>query len=90
MAHQMTCALQQQIVTANGERAPQNGAVSPPSGATRSCCWQTLGLKRPPVGLQILPAPWPVSGRFTSPQRDIYDVVLAAHDAAIAEASTGG
>lgn len=27
---------------------------------------------------------WPVSGQFSSTQRDIYDVVLAAHDAAIA------
>ncbi|YAF94809.1 MAG: aminopeptidase P family protein [Nodularia sp. CChRGM 3473] len=28
---------------------------------------------------------WPVSGKFSSTQRDIYDVVLAAHDACIAK-----
>ncbi len=27
---------------------------------------------------------WPVSGKFSSTQRDIYDIVLAAHDACIA------
>ncbi|MDA0267611.1 MAG: aminopeptidase P family protein [Cyanobacteria bacterium] len=32
---------------------------------------------------------WPVSGQFSPPQRDIYDVVLAAHDACIAEAAPG-
>ncbi|WP_052051059.1 aminopeptidase P N-terminal domain-containing protein [Leptolyngbya sp. KIOST-1] len=32
---------------------------------------------------------WPVSGKFTAPQRDIYDVVLAAHDACIAAARPG-
>ncbi len=32
---------------------------------------------------------WPVSGKFSSTQRDIYDVVLAAHDACIAKISPG-
>jgi Xaa-Pro aminopeptidase len=32
---------------------------------------------------------WPVSGRFTGPQRDIYDCVLAAHDACIAAIAPG-
>ncbi|MBW4484355.1 MAG: aminopeptidase P family protein [Tildeniella torsiva UHER 1998/13D] len=32
---------------------------------------------------------WPVSGRFTSAQRDLYDLVLAAHDACIAAARPG-
>ncbi|MEA5452333.1 aminopeptidase P family protein [Leptolyngbya sp. CCNP1308] len=32
---------------------------------------------------------WPVSGQFTSAQRDIYDLVLAAHDACIAVARPG-
>jgi Xaa-Pro aminopeptidase len=31
---------------------------------------------------------WPVSGHWSSTQRDIYDVVLAAHDACIAKAAT--
>jgi Xaa-Pro aminopeptidase/Xaa-Pro dipeptidase len=30
---------------------------------------------------------WPVAGQFSSTQRDLYDVVLAAHDACIAEAA---
>ncbi|TBR60201.1 Xaa-Pro aminopeptidase [Westiellopsis prolifica IICB1] len=32
---------------------------------------------------------WPVSGKFSSTQRDIYDVVLAAHDACIAQVRPG-
>ena len=32
---------------------------------------------------------WPVSGTFSSPQRDIYDIVLAAHDACINAARPG-
>ena len=32
---------------------------------------------------------WPVNGKFSSTQRDIYDVVLAAHDACIDKISTG-
>ncbi|MGB3615634.1 MAG: aminopeptidase P family protein [Elainellaceae cyanobacterium] len=32
---------------------------------------------------------WPVSGQFSSTQRDIYEVVLAAHDVAIAALSPG-
>ena len=32
---------------------------------------------------------WPVSGKFSPTQRDIYDVVLAAHDACIAYARAG-
>ncbi|MGH7448288.1 MAG: M24B family metallopeptidase, partial [Longimicrobiales bacterium] len=33
---------------------------------------------------------WPLSGRFTPEQRALYDVVLAAHDAAIAGIAPGG
>ncbi len=32
---------------------------------------------------------WPVSGQFSAPQRDLYQVVLAAHDGAIAAAQPG-
>ncbi|MGJ5674209.1 MAG: aminopeptidase P family protein [Nostochopsis sp.] len=32
---------------------------------------------------------WPVNGKFSSTQRDIYDVVLAAHDACIAQVRPG-
>ncbi|BAY16423.1 peptidase M24 [Anabaenopsis circularis NIES-21] len=32
---------------------------------------------------------WPVSGKFSATQRDIYDVVLAAHDACIAKIRPG-
>ncbi|MDM9383907.1 aminopeptidase P family protein [Chlorogloeopsis sp. ULAP01] len=32
---------------------------------------------------------WPVSGKFSSTQRDIYDVVLAAHDACITKIRPG-
>ncbi len=32
---------------------------------------------------------WPVSGQFSSPQRDLYEVVLAAHDACITKLAPG-
>lgn len=32
---------------------------------------------------------WPVSGKFSSTQRDIYDIVLAAHDACIEKIAPG-
>jgi Xaa-Pro aminopeptidase len=32
---------------------------------------------------------WPVSGKFSSTQRDIYDIVLAAHDACIENVAPG-
>ena len=32
---------------------------------------------------------WPVSGKFTAPQRDLYEVVLAANEAGIAAATVG-
>lgn len=32
---------------------------------------------------------WPISGHFSSSQRDLYEVVLAAHDACIAKAAPG-
>ena len=32
---------------------------------------------------------WPVTGQFSSTQRDVYDIVLAAHDRAIAAAHPG-
>lgn len=32
---------------------------------------------------------WPVSGQFSSTQRDLYEIVLAAHDACIAAAKPG-
>lgn len=32
---------------------------------------------------------WPVSGKFSSTQRDVYDIVLAAHDRAITEIRPG-
>lgn len=32
---------------------------------------------------------WPVSGQFSAPQRDLYDIVLAAHDACIAAIRPG-
>lgn len=32
---------------------------------------------------------WPVTGQFSAPQRAIYDIVLAAHDACIAAAKPG-
>ena len=70
--------------------APQTSSITT-LWSHKICCWQTLGLKRPSGWASDITRTWPGIGPvFTSPQRDIYDVVLAAHDAAIAEARPGG
>lgn len=86
MAHAMTCAYNS-IVTVAGEvlhneqyhhlLQPQDLLLAD-VGAESSTGWAS-----------DITRTWPVSGRFTTAQRAIYQVVLAAHDAAIAAAQPG-
>lgn len=48
-----------------------------------------VGAETPLGWASDLTRTWPVTGKFSATQRDIYDVVLAAHDAAIAIARPG-
>ncbi|PSN16603.1 Xaa-Pro aminopeptidase [filamentous cyanobacterium CCT1] len=48
-----------------------------------------VGAEAPSGWASDITRTWPVAGQFTAPQRDIYDVVLAAHDACIAAAQPG-
>jgi Xaa-Pro aminopeptidase len=86
MAHQMTCAYNS-IVTVHGE-VLHNEQYYHPLGS-QDLLLADVGAEAASGWAADITRTWPVSGRFTSPQRDIYDVVLAAHDAAIAEARPG-
>ncbi len=48
-----------------------------------------VGAEAPSGWASDITRTWPVSGRFSSTQRDIYTVVLAAHDACIAAIKPG-
>jgi Xaa-Pro aminopeptidase len=86
MAHQMTCAYNS-IVTVHGEvlhNEQYHHALQP-----QDLLLADVGAEAPTGWASDITRTWPVSGQFTGPQRDIYDVVLAAHDAAIAAARPG-
>lgn len=80
MAHNMTCAYNS-IVTVHGEVLHNEHYHHPlhpgdlllvDAGAEASSGWAS-----------DITRTWPVSGTFSSTQRDIYEVVLAAHDTCI-------
>ncbi|MBW4460025.1 MAG: aminopeptidase P N-terminal domain-containing protein [Nodosilinea sp. WJT8-NPBG4] len=48
-----------------------------------------VGAEAPSGWASDITRTWPVSGQFTAAQRDIYNLVLAAHDACIAAARPG-
>lgn len=86
IAQGMTCAYNS-IVTVHGEvlhNEQYHHALAPGDllladvGAEASSGWAS-----------DITRTWPVSGQFTAPQRDIYNLVLAAHDACIAAARPG-
>jgi Xaa-Pro aminopeptidase len=86
IAHQMTCAYNS-IVTVHGEvlhNEQYHHSLKP-----QDLLLADVGAEAPTGWASDITRTWPVSGRFTSPQRDIYDVVLAAHDAAIDAARPG-
>lgn len=86
IGHQATCAYNS-IVTVHGEVLHNEQYHHP---------LQSGNLLLADVGAEVatgwasdITRTWPVSGRFSATQRAIYDVVLAAHDAAIAAIQPG-
>lgn len=85
IAHNMTCAYSS-IVTVCGEVLHNNQYHHP---------LQRGDLLLADVGAEAngwaadVTRTWAISGKFSSTQRDIYDVVLAAHDACIAKVNPG-
>ncbi|MGB3495621.1 MAG: aminopeptidase P family protein [Elainellaceae cyanobacterium] len=86
MAHNMPCAYNS-IVTVEGEvlhNEHYHHVLQPgdlllaDAGAESGLGWAS-----------DITRTWPVSGRFSATQRDLYDVVLAAHDACIAQVRPG-
>ncbi|MBE9112383.1 aminopeptidase P family protein [Nodosilinea sp. LEGE 07298] len=86
MARGMTCAYNS-IVTVHGEvlhNEQYHHTLAP-----GDLLLADVGAEAPSGWASDITRTWPVSGRFTAAQRDIYDVVLAAHDACIAAAQPG-
>ncbi|MGD1804795.1 aminopeptidase P family protein [Dapis sp. BLCC M126] len=86
ISHNMTCAYSS-IVTVHGEVLHNEQYYHP---------LQTGDLLLADVGAETtlgwasdVTRTWPVSGKFSPTQRDIYDVVLAAHDTCISEIQPG-
>lgn len=85
ISHNMTCAYGS-IVTVHGEVLHNNqyhhplqpGLLLADVGAETAMGWAADVTRT-----------WPVSGKFSPTQRDIYNVVLAAHDACIAKIRPG-
>ncbi|MGB3199499.1 MAG: aminopeptidase P family protein [Nodosilinea sp.] len=86
MAQNMTCAYNS-IVTVHGEvlHNEQYHHTLVPGDLLLA----DVGAEAPSGWASDITRTWPVSGRFSAPQRDIYDVVLEAHDACIAAARPG-
>lgn len=85
ISHNMSCAYSS-IVTVHGEVLHNEQYHNP----------LQLGLLLADVGAETemgwaadVTRTWPVSGRFSATQRDIYQVVLAAHDACIGKIQPG-
>jgi Xaa-Pro aminopeptidase len=85
-AHQCSTAYPS-IVTVQGE-------ILHHDRYTHSCCPGDLllvdaGAETPYGWAADVTRTWPVSGQFSATQRDLYEIVLAAHDTCIAEAAPG-
>lgn len=83
MAQGMTCAYNS-IVTVHGEvlhNKSYDHALQP-----GDLLLADVGAEAPSGWASDITRTWPVSGRFSATQREIYEVVLAAHDACIAQA----
>ena len=86
MSHGMTCAYSS-IVTVHGEvlhNEQYHHSLEP-----NDLLLADLGAEAATGWASDVTRTWPVSGQFSSTQRDLYDVVLAAHDACIAKAQPG-
>ncbi|HEY9880980.1 MAG TPA: aminopeptidase P family protein [Leptolyngbyaceae cyanobacterium] len=86
MAHGMTCAYNS-IVTTHGEVLHNEQYHHPLNSG--DLLLADVGAEAASGWASDITRTWPVSGKFSSTQRDLYDVVLAAHDACIAQACPG-
>ena len=82
----MTCAYNS-IVTVHGE-VLHNGEYYYPL-QTGDLLLTDVGAETTLGWASDVTRTWPVSGKFSPTQRDIYDVVLAAHDNCIAQVKPG-
>jgi Xaa-Pro aminopeptidase len=80
-AHNMTCAYGS-IVTIHGEVLHNDRYHHPLRSG--DLLLADVGAETASGWAADITRTWPVSGRFSATQRDLYDVVLAAHDACIA------
>ncbi|MEL6248119.1 MAG: aminopeptidase P family protein [Cyanobacteria bacterium J06627_15] len=86
MANGMTCAYNS-IVTTHGEvlhNEQYRNALRP-----NDLILADVGAETASGWASDITRTWPVSGQFSPTQRDLYDVVLAAHDACIEAAKPG-
>lgn len=86
MSHNMTAAYSS-IVTVHGEVLHNNEYHHPLQPG--DLLLADVGAETPLGWAADVTRTWPVSGRFSSTQRDIYEIVLAAHDRCIAAARPG-
>jgi Xaa-Pro aminopeptidase len=86
IAHQMPCAYGS-IVTTHGEVLHHH--ASPHNLQAGDLLLADVGGETPLGWAADITRTWPVSGQFSSTQKEIYEVVLAAHDACIAEIRPG-
>ncbi|KAM3089769.1 aminopeptidase P family protein [Phormidesmis sp. 146-35] len=82
IAHNMTCAYSS-IVTVHGEVLHNDRYHHPVRSG--DLLLADVGAETSTGWASDVTRTWPVSGKFSATQRDLYDVVLAAHDACIAK-----
>ncbi|MEM9266658.1 MAG: aminopeptidase P family protein, partial [Cyanobacteria bacterium P01_F01_bin.13] len=86
MTQGMTCAYNS-IVTVHGE-VLHNNHYHHPLGEN-DLVLADVGAETDTGWASDITRTWPVRGKFSSTQRDVYDIVLAAHDACIEAAKSG-
>ncbi|HIK33212.1 MAG TPA: aminopeptidase P family protein [Oscillatoriales cyanobacterium M59_W2019_021] len=86
ISQNMTCAYNS-IVTVRGEVLHNEQSYHPI--ASGDLLLADVGAETPNGWAADITRTWPVSGTFSPTQRDVYDVVLAAHDRAITEVRPG-
>lgn len=86
MAHQCTTAYAS-IVTVHGEVLHND--TYPHAFTPGDLLLVDAGAETPLGWAADVTRTWPVSGTFSPTQRDLYDIVLAAHDACIAQIAPG-
>jgi Xaa-Pro aminopeptidase len=86
MAHNMVCAYGS-IVTVHGEVLHNNQYHHPLQPG--DLLLADVGAETATGWAADVTRTWPVSGKFSPTQRDLYDVVLAAHDACVEQVRPG-